>query len=98
MSEKVGDLRIWHIPQVPGKAFYVPVKQASDAPAILKALALYDLFQFQNNIKPDYCNAQGLEVYVEDASFGDEDGVPGWVEWDHEGGYDVHDAFPEEAK
>ncbi len=66
-----GSLRVWHIPQIPGKPFHVRVKNLREAKLLLKSLALYDLFQFENRIKPDYANAQGLEVY--------EDGD--WEEW-----------------
>ncbi|MBK7380618.1 MAG: hypothetical protein IPJ03_16805 [Ignavibacteriales bacterium] len=29
----------------------------------LDCLAQYDLYQLKNKIKPDFCNAGGLEVY-----------------------------------
>lgn len=49
-------------------------------------LANYDIFQFENHIKPDYWNVSGLEVY-EAAAF---DGEPGWCEWyDEETGDDT---------
>lgn len=53
--------RVWWIPQVPMQRFFVPVKSPDEARLILTTLAKYDLFQFQNKIKPDYCNAGGLE-------------------------------------
>lgn len=75
MSEQ---LRVWWIPQVPMKAFYVPVKNIIEARLILDTLANYDIFQFENNIKPDYCNAGGLEVFDKD--------YYEWVTWyDEEG-------------
>ncbi len=73
----IGALRVWHIPQVPGKAFHVTVNTPEEAKKMLDALANYDLFQFKNKIKPDYCNAGGLERYEADNG----DGVPGWCEW-----------------
>lgn len=60
---KEGDLRVWWIPQVPDKPFYVPVKDVEEAKKILDTLAKYDLWQLAHNIKPDYSNAGGLEVY-----------------------------------
>jgi len=57
---KLGDLQVWWIPQIPGKQFRVPVKNLNEAILLLDTLADYDLFQFENNIKPDYCNAGGL--------------------------------------
>ena len=74
-------LRIWHIPQVPMEPFYVVVHSTADAVLVLNALADYDLFQFDNNVKPDYTNAQGLEIY--------ENG--GWSEYYNEVGDNIDD-------
>ena len=63
--------RVWHIPQVPMNPFHVPVNDIREAKLVLDVLARYDSFQFENNVKPDYSNAAGLEVF--------EDGE--WVEW-----------------
>lgn len=74
---KVGMLRVWRVPQVPGKPFHVYVTSLAEAKRVLDTLAEYDLFQFKHNIKPDYCAACGLEVYEADAG----EGEPGWSEW-----------------
>lgn len=75
-------LRIWHIPQVPMKAFYVEVDSLKEAVKLLDVLANYDRFQFENRIKPDYCNAQGLQAL--------EDGE--WSDWyDEETGLDIQE-------
>lgn len=74
-SPKSGDLRVWWIPQVPGKAFRVSVDSPAEAKKLLETLALYDIFQFKNKIKPDYCNAGGLEVFN---AFEDGDA---WCDW-----------------
>jgi len=85
---KIGDLRVWHIPQVPMKPFHVPVATPDEAKKILDVLAKYDLFQYEHNVKPDYCNAAGLEIYEAD----DGDGKPGWSEWyDPETGDEIDD-------
>lgn len=85
---KIGALRVWHIPQIPGKPFRVPVASPEDAQRVLGLLADYDLFQFKNKIKPDYCNAQGLEVYEADGG----EGEPDWCEWcDEETGYEINE-------
>jgi hypothetical protein len=73
------DLRVWHIPQVPMDAFYVPVNSIEEARKVLDVLAYYDLFQFENNIKPDYCNMNGLEVF--------ENGE--WLEWESADGDNI---------
>lgn len=74
-------LQVWWMPQVPGKAFTVPVDSVAGGVKISKALADYDLFQFENNIKPDYCNAGGIQMWDES----DQE----WVDWyDEETGID----------
>lgn len=71
----VGDLRVWWIPQVPMKPFRVDVPSVEAGVLIMDALAEYDKFQFENRVKPDYCNAGGLEIF-------DADGE--WTDWYHE--------------
>ncbi len=84
-----GDLQVWWIPQVPCKAFEVPVKTREEAVLILDTLAYYDLFQLENNIKPDYCNTGGLNVF--------EDGE--WSTWyDEETGSDIDEWKNEREK
>lgn len=65
-------LKVWWIPQVPMKAFEIPVSSVREAAKIMNVLADYDLFQFENNVKPDYCNTGGLQIF--------EDGE--WVDWE----------------
>lgn len=72
MIAKDGDLRVWHIPQIPGKPFHVQVMSVTQARLVLRVLANYDLFQYNNNIKGDYANAQSIEIY--------DDGE--WTDWD----------------
>lgn len=76
---KEGDLAVWWIPQVPMKSFDVPVKDIEQAMFLLDTLAQYDLFQLENNVKPDYCNAGGLNVF--------ENGE--WLEWENEDGEQI---------
>ena len=67
------ELRVWWIPQVPMKPFHVPVDSIQEAVKIMDTLAQYDLFQFENNIKPDYCNTGGVEEFNTEHSE--------WVSW-----------------
>ena len=60
---KDGALQVYWIPQVPMKPFTVDVSSIEEAVKVMDILAQYDLFQFHNNIKPDYCNAGGLRVW-----------------------------------
>ena len=52
--------KVWHIPQIPMKAFEVEVPDAATGRLLSSALCDYDLFQFENRIKPDYANASGV--------------------------------------
>lgn len=73
-----GDLQVWWIPQIPGKAFKVDVTSVEEGVKIMDVLADYDSFQYKNNIKPDYSNAGGLAMWSLDH---DGDGTPGWEDW-----------------
>ena len=87
-APKEGDLRVWHIPQVPMKPFFVAVSSIDEGKRICEVLADYDLFQYQNKIKPDYASAQGISIYSEGIIISDE---AGWidVEEDEEDGGNI---------
>jgi hypothetical protein len=94
MKKTAGDLQVWWIPQVPMKAFEVDVSTVAEGVKLLDVLADYDRFQFENNVKPDYCNAGGLRRWCADNG----DGVPGWEDWyDEETGEDDPAAWVEAA-
>lgn len=85
-SEKhnVGDLQVWWIPQVPMKQFCVDVSSVAEGVKVMDVLADYDIFQFENRVKGDYCNAGGLRRWC-----ADNEGNPGWEDWyDDETGED----------
>lgn len=86
VSKQATQMRVWWIPQIPGVSFHVPVKSIDEAKLLLKTLANYDLFQLKNKIKPDYCNAGGLEVL--------EDGE--WCEWSNDDGDSIDDVMKAE--
>jgi len=67
----MNDLRVWWIPQVPMSPFFVSVESIRESVLLIDTLGKYDIFQFENNIKPDYCNCGGLEML--------ENGE--WVDW-----------------
>ncbi|EAV9187409.1 superinfection exclusion protein [Salmonella enterica] len=80
-------LRVWHIPQVPMKPFYIEVSNVEEGVKIMDVLASYDRFQFESKIKPDYCNANGLEMWDESLTEDDliEMGLEDkWVDWNSE--------------
>ena len=51
-------LKVWWIPQIPMKAFEVLVPSVEEGRKLCDVLAQYDAFQFDNKIKPDYCNSR----------------------------------------
>lgn len=76
--------RVWHIPQIPGKEFLVEVPTVEEGVRLMNALADYDLFQFENNIKPDYCNMNGLQVWDEgltEEDMAEMELTDKWVDW-----------------
>lgn len=59
-------LRVWWVPQVGmEKTFYIPVNSVEEGKKMIDVLAAYDAFQYQNRIKPDYCNVGGLQMFDE---------------------------------
>ena len=62
---KIKGFRIWHIPQVPGKAFYWQADSSAQAENLLNLLAEYDAFQYKECIKPDYTSASGIECLLD---------------------------------
>ena len=67
-------LRVWWIPQVGAcEGFYVPVNSPEEGQKVLDILAAYDMFQLQNDIKPDFCNIGGLQMWNEFEK--------DWIDW-----------------
>ena len=54
------EFRVWWIPQVPMKSFKYDVPSLDAGVMLCDALAQYDLFQYDNRVKPDYSNAGGI--------------------------------------
>lgn len=59
-------LKVLHIPQVPGTPFEVPVSSVEEGVIMMDTLARYDQFQFDQNVKPDFCNASFLVQWDEE--------------------------------
>lgn len=80
-------LRIVHFPQIGAKPFKVEVSNLQEARLLFNTLADYDLFQYNNRIKPDYANATVVQEWSE------EDGE--WIDWsdDETGIDDINDYF-----
>ena len=63
-AKPYGKLRVWWIPQLGScPPFHVEVRTLAEGKTLLGALAQYDLFQLDHNIKPDFANAGGLEYF-----------------------------------
>lgn len=86
LEEKKMKLRIWHNCQIGAvENFYVEVESVEMAWKILNTLWDYDLFQYKNRIKSDYCNTSGLEYWNEEEK--------DWYEWYDDDGYDIKEHF-----
>ena len=79
--------KVWHIPQVPMKAFEFETDDLAVAKTVMDQLAFYDLFQFENNVKGDYSNAQGISEWSEEEQ-----------EWWDIDDFDLDDRLAEAAK
>lgn len=80
------NLRVAHFPQIPCKPFDVEVEDLKQAKLVMDVLSNYDLFQYENSIKPDYCNVTVLEMWDEE--------VEDWCNWyDEETGIDDLDEY-----
>ena len=73
---KIVKLRVCHYPQIPCDPFIVEVESLEEARMIKSTLGNYDLFQYENKIKPDYSNMSTVEQWDEDEQE--------WYDWEDE--------------
>ena len=66
-------MRVWWCPQIGTDTFYVPVHSVEEAKKVMDILAYYDCFLMNQEIRGDYCNAGGLEVW--------DDKEEEWCDW-----------------
>jgi hypothetical protein len=67
--------------------FFVNVDSVTEGVKIMDVLADYDIFQFENLVKPDYSNDGGIQMFDESDNTDSPDGS--WVDWcDDETGED----------
>jgi hypothetical protein len=79
-----GALMVWWIPQVPmNPPFLAPVQSLEEAARTIHLLAIYDMYQFEYKVKPDYANAGGLLMWDGDewVDWHSDDGFTDWNEW-----------------
>lgn len=65
--------RVCWIPQVPMKSFDVEVDSLEKAELLIVVLADYDIFQYENKIKPDYSNTGWIEAWEDNEWVGVEE-------------------------
>lgn len=73
MADDNTTVRVWWIPQVPMQAFEYIVPDIKTGALLVDALAKYDLFQYENRVKPDFCNAGGVSFLDTDGDWSDVD-------------------------
>lgn len=84
--DKKEKLRICHIPQLGYDfEFYVPVETAEEGLKMMYLLTCYDLYQLENNIKPDFYNLCDLQKFNEETQE--------WEDYYDEYGCDVTQHF-----
>lgn len=83
-------IRVWWIPQLGMNAepFRANVETLAEGKRLYHTLAQYDLYQYENKVKPDYANIGGMEVFNE--------ATKEWEEWTNEDGYTVGEIDPDE--
>ena len=77
---QLGDLKVWWIPQIPGKRFEYEIKTIEEGELLLDALAEYDQFLYDNNHRTDYSNAGGIVVLEDNGNPED----PSWYDYEEE--------------
>lgn len=63
---KNNKFRVWWVPQLPMQPFFYTVDSLSEAYHMTDMLAKYDLFQYENNVKPDYANVGNIQMWDEE--------------------------------
>ena len=84
-------LRIIHIPQIGlnGKMFTFPVSSIEEAKKMILLIDVYDIYQYEKHIKPDFCNMTDLEVWNEAENE--------WETWYDEDGNTIGEAMEEQS-
>lgn len=84
-------LRVFHIPQIgmKGKPFTFPVSSIEEAKKMILLIDVYDIYQYENHIKPDFCNMTDLEVWNEAENE--------WETWYDEDGNTIGEAMEEQS-
>ncbi len=75
-----GDLRIYYIPQVPMKAYEADIPRGAGesdsaylerAAFVLRTVVEFSIFEFENNVKPDYSDVAAIVRWEPEPDGGD---------------------------
>jgi len=72
MSSNEGDLKVKYIPQIPMKAYEVPVPSLEIGKIVLNAVVGLSIFELENRVKSDYIDYAAI-VRFEDGEWNDVD-------------------------
>lgn len=65
-----GDLRIWYVPQVPMPAYTRSIESVEEGFKTLEVIYELAIFEFENKVKPDFCNMGVVARYEIDGAGG----------------------------
>ena len=63
--ENATRFKIWYIPQVPMPAFEREYEDFETAKTVLNAIINFSIFEYDNNVKPDYSDVAGISFWEE---------------------------------
>ena len=63
--ENATRFKIFYIPQVPMPAFEREYEDFETAKEVLNAIINFSIFEFDNNVKPDYSDVAGISFWEE---------------------------------
>ena len=63
--ENATRFKIFYIPQVPMHAFEREYEDFETAKEVLNAIINFSIFEFDNNVKPDYSDVAGISYWEE---------------------------------
>ena len=78
--------RVWYIPQIPWKQYSVMVNTLEEWIIALSSIIWLSIFEFENNIKPDYSDASWMEYFYTDKDtleYTDKEDITeiDWIKW-----------------
>lgn len=75
-------LRVYHFPNIPCKEINFEVRNEREAYLLYNTIANQHLFLFENNFIPDFSNAIGVQMQLDDGDWVDYFNESECMEWD----------------